>query len=49
MLIPFAEGHLLAQIRENGQVLSEEFLPEGTKAEIVVDTAMLEQLREYLL
>ena len=47
--IPFAEGHLLAKIRENGQVLSEEFLPEGTKAEIVVDTAMLEQLREYLL
>lgn len=49
VLIPFAEGHLLAQIRENGQVLSEEFLPEGTKAEIVVDTTMLEHLRGYLL
>ena len=49
VLIPFAEGHLLAQIRENGQVLSEEFLPEGTKAEIVVDAALLEYLREYLL
>lgn len=49
VLIPFAKGHLLAQIRENGQVLSEEFLPEGTKAEIVVDAALLEYLREYLL
>lgn len=49
VLIPFAKGHLLAQIRENGQVLSEEFLPEGTKAEIVVDAALLESLREYLL
>lgn len=47
--IPFAEGHILAQIRENGQVLSEEFLPEGTKAEIVVDTAFLEQIRSFLV
>lgn len=48
VFIPFAEGHLLAQIRENGRVLSEEFLPEGTKAEIVVDTAFLEHLRAYI-
>lgn len=47
--IPFAEGQMLAQIRENGQVLSEEFLPEGTKAEIVVDTAFLEQIRSFLV
>lgn len=47
--IPFAEGHILAQIRENGRVLSEEFLPEGTKAEIVVDTAFLEQIRSFLV
>lgn len=47
--IPFTEGHILAQIRENGRVLSEEFLPEGTKAEIVVDTAFLEQIRSFLV
>lgn len=47
--IPFTEGRILAQIRENGRVLSEEFLPEGTKAEIVVDTAFLEQIRSFLV
>lgn len=48
VLIPYSEGHVLAQIRENGQVLSEAFLPEGTKAEIIVDTVFLERLREYI-
>lgn len=48
LLIPFSEGQRLAQIRREGVVLSEAFLPEGTRAEVIVDTALLEQLKAYL-
>ncbi len=48
LLIPFSEGQLLARIRRDGAVLSETYLPEGTRAEVIVDTAMLEELRAYL-
>lgn len=47
LLIPFSEGQKLAEIRRSGVVLSETFLPEGTRAEAVVDTALLEDLKAY--
>lgn len=49
LLIPFSEGQRLAEIRRSGVVLSETFLPEGTRAEAVVDTALLEDLKAYLV
>lgn len=49
LLIPFSEGQKLAEIRRSGVVLSETFLPEGTRAEAVVDTALLEDLKVYLV
>lgn len=49
LLIPFSEGQKLAEIRRSGVVLSETFLPEGTRAEAVVDTALLEDLKAYLV
>lgn len=49
LLIPFAEGQRLAQIRREGVVLSEEYLPEGTRAEVIIDAALLEELKSYLV
>lgn len=49
LLLPFDKGHILAQIRRDGLVLSEEFLPEGTRAEVVVDVTFLEMVREYMV
>ncbi len=49
VLVPFCEGHILARIRERGQVLSEEYLPEGTKAQVLADGALLESIRDYLV
>lgn len=49
LLLPFDKGHILAQIRRDGQVLSEEFLPEGTRAEVIVDVRALENLQDYIL
>ncbi len=48
LLIPFAEGHILARVRRDGQMLSEEYLPEGIRAEVIIDTELLEQLKTYL-
>lgn len=49
VLVPFREGHILALIRERGQVLCEEFLPEGTKAQVLADGALLERIGDYLV
>ncbi len=49
LLIPFDKGQILAQIRRDGQVLSEVFLPEGTRAEVIADIAFLEGIKEYMV
>lgn len=49
LLVPFDKGQILAQIRRDGQVLSEEFLPEGTRAEVIADIAFLESIKEYMV
>lgn len=46
--IPFSQGQLLARIRKDGKVLSEAYLPDGTRAEVIVDKVLLEELRVYL-
>ncbi len=48
LLLPFAKGGLLAAVRQNGRVLAEEYLPEGVRAEVIADTALLDTLREYI-
>ena len=49
LLIPFDKGGILAEIRQNGQVLSEEYLPEGTRAEVVAEANDLEKYKPYFV
>lgn len=49
LLIPFDKGGVLAEIRKNGQVLSEEYVPEGIKTEVIVDAWYLDKCKAYLL
>lgn len=49
LLIPFQDGHVLAEIRRSGLVLTEEFLPEGTRVEAIVDTTSLNALQNYMI
>lgn len=49
LLIPFDKGGILAEIRQNGQVLSEEYLPEGTRAEVVAEAYDLEKYKPYFV
>ncbi len=49
LLIPFQNGNVLAEIRKNGQVLSEEYEAEGIKTEIIIDAAYLNKYKDFLL
>ena len=49
LLIPFDKGGILAEIRQNGQVLSEEYRPEGTRAEVVAEANDLEKYKPYFV
>lgn len=48
LLVPYTAGHILGDIRQNGQVLSEEFLPEGTKVQVLADSRCLERWKAYI-
>jgi len=43
-VIPFTRGDLVSAIHERGQILSEEYLPEGTSIHAMVDGALAEQI-----
>jgi len=44
VVIPFTRGDLVSAIHERGQILSEEYLPEGTSIHAMVDGALAEQI-----
>ena len=43
-VIPFTRGDIVSAIHERGQILSEEYLPEGTSIHAMVDGALAEQI-----
>ncbi len=43
-LIPFSRGDLVSQVHERGEILTEEYLPEGTKIHAFVDGALAERI-----
>ena len=49
LLIPFKDGGVLAEIRKNGQVLSEEYEAEGIRTEVIVDAWYLDKVKAYLI
>ncbi|MDP4120483.1 MAG: GTPase HflX [Bacillota bacterium] len=49
LLLPFGEASLLAQIRRDAILLSEEYLPEGVKVAAVVDEFLWSKTKQYLV
>ncbi len=49
LLIPFSMGALAARVRKEGVVEEEEYRPEGLYIRAVVDIALLELLKEYII
>ena len=47
VLIPYPEGGLLGEIRAFGKVFSEEFTPEGTLVDALVDMKLLPRAQKY--
>jgi hypothetical protein len=48
LLLPFHKGGLLAAVRSQGQLLSEDYTAEGIEATVLVsDPALVAELRKY--
>lgn len=47
LLIPYSEGALLGEVRSLGRVFSEEYTPEGTLVDALVDIKILSKVEKY--
>lgn len=47
LLLPYDKGGLLAAVRENGKVFSEEYTENGILADALVDVMLIKQMSEY--
>ena len=47
LLLPYEKGALLHALRQEGKVLSQEYLPEGVLVEALVDCRLAEQAAPY--
>ena len=48
LVIPYSKGNLLSMIHSSGQVLSEEYLAEGTKVDCLLDMALYQKIANQL-
>ena len=48
LVIPYSKGNLLSMIHSSGQVLSEEYLAEGTKVDCLLDMALYQKIVNQL-
>ncbi|GDX25127.1 GTPase HflX [Actinomycetes bacterium] len=46
-VLPYARGDLVSQIHEHGEILSQEYLPEGTSLHAMVDGSLAHALEKY--
>ncbi len=46
--LPFDKVGVLAEVRRRGRVLSEEYLPDGVRADVAADAALLDTLQAYI-
>lgn len=47
LLVPFAQAGLISEIRQNGELLSEEYTAGGIEVEAVIDEALYYRAKEY--
>jgi len=46
-VLPYDRGDLVSQIHEHGEILSQEYLPEGTSLHALVDGSLAHALEKY--
>ena len=48
ILIPYSDAGLLNELHTNQKVISEEYVPEGIKTELLADEAAFKKLQKYI-
>jgi GTP-binding protein HflX len=49
LLIPYDKGALIARIREDGKILSQEYREDGTALDVLVDRKLIGAVTPYIL
>ena len=47
VVIPYDRGELVSRIHEQGEILKEEYLPQGTSLHALVDEALAHEVAKY--
>jgi GTP-binding protein HflX len=48
-VVPYDRGDLVSQVHEHGEIISEEYLPEGTALHAMVDGSLAHALEKYVV
>ena len=49
LLVPFSHGGILNEIRQRGEVISQEYTDSGIKIDAFADASYLDKISEYIL
>lgn len=49
LIIPYSDGNLISRIRNDGELISEEYTPDGIMIDAVLDSGFLNLVRDYII
>ncbi len=49
LIIPYSDGNLISRIRNDGELISEEYTPDGIIIDAVLDSGFLNLVRDYII
>ena len=49
LIIPYSDGNLTSRIRNEGELISEEYTPDGIMIDAVLDSGFLNLVKDYII
>ena len=49
LIIPYSDGNLISRIRNDGELISEEYTPDGIMIDAILDSGFLNLVRDYII
>ena len=49
LIIPYSDGNLISRIRNDGELISEEYTPDGIIIDAVLDSGFLNLVKDYII
>ncbi len=49
LIIPYSDGNLISRIRNDGELISEEYTPDGIMIDAVLDSGFLNLVKDYII